>query len=523
MPSIPVPSGTTRRATLQAAAATVLSSSWIRTARADESGTLTVALSNNPVTCDPINMSSHDTMILSQTIWENLVEFDITGNLRPQLAKALPEISKDSLVYTFDLRDDVQFQNGTPLTSEDVKYSIEYTIDPANKASRGPIFSRLSHVETDGPYRLHVHLKEPFSPWTKFLTKHMGVWPKDSRAKLGDDYFRLTPKGVGTGPGIFEEWRPNDYVSFVRNPNYWRKGLPHWDRLVVKVVPEDATRVAYLLGGQADIIGAPPPREFSRLKTRKGILGEALATYGGWTVIFQNCSRPPFNDIEFRRAMKHAIDRQTIAEKIYFGLVEPSAIPAPRSGWWYDKQADEMSAYNLDKARAHLAKSAYPNGTEIDLDLSAEPYLLDAKDAAVFIQAELAKLNIKVNLRMMPNSILTQKVVGSGDYQAAVANFMSPGEPTYFLMTNFTANSFMSKVSGNTVDPDVVAALKIIFAENDQEKLKPVYANLLRSMADTSYYTWIGYFAAANLWRDRVKNFKPSRGLTINVHDVAVS
>jgi ABC-type transport system substrate-binding protein len=90
-------------------------------------------------------------------------------------------------------------------------------------------------------------------------------------------------------------------------------------------------------------------------------------------------------------------------------------------------------------------------------------------------------------------------------------------------MTNFTPNSFMSKVSGNTVDPDVVAALKIAFAETDREKLKPVYAQLMRSMADSSYYTWIGYFAAANLWRDRVKNFKPSRGLTINVHDVAMS
>src|SRR6202790_2656982 len=124
----------TRRATLHLAAAAVLSSAWVRNARADETGTLTVALSNNPVTCDPINMSSHDSMILSQTIYENLVEFDITGTLRPQLAKALPEVSKDSLIYTFDLRDDVVFQDGTPLTSEDVKYSIEYTIDPANKA-----------------------------------------------------------------------------------------------------------------------------------------------------------------------------------------------------------------------------------------------------------------------------------------------------------------------------------------------------------------------------------------------------
>lgn len=512
-------SALTRRSTLQAAAAAVLSSAWV-TARGDETGTLTVALSNNPVTCDPINMASHDTQILSQTIFENLVEYDITGTLRPQLAKALPTISADSLVYTFDLREDVLFQDGTPMTSEDVKYSIEYTINPANKATRGPIFYRLSHVETDGPHRVHVHLKEPFAPWTAFLTKFMGIWPKDSREKLGNDYFRSTPKNVGTGPGIFEEWRANDYVSFRRNPNYWQKGLPHWERLVVKVVPEDASRVAYLLGSQADIIGAPPPRDFARLKSRKGIQGESLATFGGWTVMFQNCSRPPFNDLEFRRAVRHAVDRKTIAEKIYFGLVEPSAIPAPASGWWYDKQADEMSAYNLDKARAHLAKSAYPNGTEFDLDLPAEAYLLDAKDMAVFIQAELAKLNIKANLRMAPFAIAQGRIMG-GDYQAGLANFMSPGEPTYFLMAAFTANNFMSKVS-NVVDPDVVAALKIAFAETDQEKLKPVYAKLMRSMAESSYFTWIGYFAAANLWRDRVKNFKVSRGLTINVHDVAL-
>ncbi|MEA2738745.1 MAG: peptide/nickel transport system substrate-binding protein [Acetobacteraceae bacterium] len=514
--------GLTRRSALHAGAAAVLSSSWVRTARADETGTLTVALSNNPVTCDPINMSSHDTEILSQTIWENLVEYDIEGNLKPQLAKALPEISADALIYTFDLRDDVLFSDGTPLTSEDVKYSIEYTIDPANKASRGPIFNRLSHVETEGPHRLHVHLKEPFSPWTAFLTKFMGVWPKGSREKFGNDYFRSTPKDVGTGPGIFEEWKPNDYVSFRRNPHYWQKGMPHWDRLVVKVVPEDATRVAFLLSGQADIIGAPPPREFNRLKSRKGIQGEAVPTFGGWTVLFQNPTRPPFDDIEFRKCIQHAVDRKTIAEKIYYGLVEPSGIPAPASSWWYDKAADDMTAYNLDLAKAHLAKSRYPNGTEFDLDLNAEPYLLDAKDAAVFLQAELAKLNIKVNLKVASFPIVQAHIMG-GDYTAGLANFMSPGEATYFLMASFTAGSFMSKVSGNTVDPEVVAALKIAFAENDREKLKPVYANLMKHMAETSYFTWIGYFAAANLWRDRVKNFKPSRGLTINVHDASLS
>ena len=124
----------TRRATLGAGAAAILSSAWIRTAEADAGGTLTVALSNNPVTCDPINMSSHDAMILSQTIYDNLVEFDVDGVLKPQLARTLPSISKDNLVYTFDLREDVLFQDGKPMTSEDVKYSFEYMLDPANKA-----------------------------------------------------------------------------------------------------------------------------------------------------------------------------------------------------------------------------------------------------------------------------------------------------------------------------------------------------------------------------------------------------
>jgi peptide/nickel transport system substrate-binding protein len=238
--------------------------------------------------------------------------------------------------------------------------------------------------------------------------------------------------------------------------------------------------------------------------------------------MIQNTSRPPFDDVEFRRAVALATDRKTIADRIYYGLVEPSGIPAPASGWWYDKQADDMLAFDMEKAKAHLARSRHADGASFDLDLSSDPYLLDTKDAAVFIQAQLAKLNIKVNLRMSQSQIVLTKV-NTGEHTAALVNYMSPGEPTYFLMANFTANSFMSKASGGIQDPQVLAALKIAFSETDQARLKPVYADLMRHMADTSYYTWIGYFAAANLWRDRVQNFRPSRGLTINVHDVTLT
>ena len=258
-----------------------------------------------------------------------------------------------------------------------MKYSFEYMLDPKNKASRRPIFDRLSHVEIDSPHRLRVILKEPYSPWVYFLTKHMGIWPKGSREALGDDYFRLNPKGVGTGPGIFEEWKPNDYVSLVRNPNYWQKGKPGWDRLVVKFVPEDASRVAYLLSGQIDLMGAPPPRDFADLKKRSGVDGDTRGTFGGWSVLLLNSKRPPFDDVNFRRALSHAVDRETITKRIFYGLVEKSAIPAPASSWWFNPEADKSLAYDLDKAKHYLKKSKYAEGASFELMSSSVPYLLD--------------------------------------------------------------------------------------------------------------------------------------------------
>jgi peptide/nickel transport system substrate-binding protein len=133
----------------------------------------------------------------------------------------------------------------------------------------------------------------------------------------------------------------------------------------------------------------------------------------------------------------------------------------------------------------------------------------------------LAKIGITVSLRSVDNAVI-QTAFSRGEFAAMYRNIMSPSEPTYFITQAFTPNQYMSKVSGYT-NPKIDAMLKIVFAESDQEQLKPVFADLMRLLADESPFVWIGYFNATNLWRDRVKNFKPSRGLTINVNDVSLS
>ena len=489
-------------------------------AQPNQGKTLSISLPNNPVTIDPINQLNHDSMVLGQTVFENLVEYGIDGVLRPQLAKALPTVSADRKTYTFELRDDVSFQNGQKLTAEDVKYSFDYLLNPDNKASRRGIFTRIAKVTVLSPTKVQFDLTEPYHPWLYFLTKYMGIFPAGSREKHGGDYFKSGPVGVGTGPGIFEEWRANDYISFKKNPNYWQKGLPAWDRLVVRLIPEDSVRVAYLMTGQVDIISAPPPREFNRLKTFAGISGASQPTLGGWFAMLTNNAKPPFDDVNFRKAVSCAIDRQSISDKVYYGLLEPSGLPAPPRGWWFDKASSDSVSFNIDKAKEFLAKSKYPTGASFDLVIPAEAYLLDVKDAALVVQSQLAKIGIKLNLQVAEFNVLIQQVI-RGDHTAALMIVMSPGEPTYLIQTTMTQGQVLTKSTGYQ-NPKLDDLLRRVFAEDDEAKLKPIYVEMQQLLAADVPSILLGFVHASNLWRQNVKNFKPSMGLTMGVRDVQV-
>ena len=105
--------------------------------------TLTIALPNNPTTLDPIQISNHDSMAVSNVVFENLLEVDLDGNVGPSLAHKMPEISDDQTIFKFDLRDDVVFHDGSRFSAEDVKYSYEYMLDPKNKSARRTLFSPI--------------------------------------------------------------------------------------------------------------------------------------------------------------------------------------------------------------------------------------------------------------------------------------------------------------------------------------------------------------------------------------------
>lgn len=479
---------------------------------------LTIALPNNPSTFDPVNQANHDAMVISQCVFENLIEVDVDGKLVPKLATKLPTISEDRLVYTLDLRDDVTFQNGAKFTAEDVKYSFDYLLNPDNKALRKPLFDRIKNIVAESPTRIRFELREPYRPWLFYLTKYMGIFPKGSREQHDANYFKSNPFGVGTGPGVFVEWKQNDYITLKKNPHYWRKGVPDWDRLVVRIIPEDSTRVAYLMTGDLDIIGAPPPKDFVRLRSGPNVKGDAKLALGGWFFLMLNNKTPPFDDVNVRKAMSHAIDRASIAKNIYYGLVEPAGIPAPPGSWWFNAEADASNGFDLEKAKAYLQKSKVPNGFEFDMLVPSQPYLLDVKDAALAIQAQLAKLNIRANQKLMEQGVLLQQL-RLGNHVSALQVWMSPGEPTFMIDLIYGKDNTFTKSAGYE-NATVLQAIRDSYHQTEEKELKPIFARMLKQLADDSPHIWMGFVQATNLWRDNIADFKVNQGLTMRVQDV---
>lgn len=489
-------------------------------AQPNDGKTLVITLPTNPITIDPINQLSHDVMVLGQTVFENLIEYDVDGNLVPQLAEAMPEVSEDQLSFTFKLRPNVKFHNGKPLTAEDVAYSFNYMLDPENKAARRNVFSRLKGAEAIDEHTVRIDMNEPYSPWLCFMSKYMGIFPVGSREEHGGDYFRLSPKGVGTGVGIFEEWIPDTSVTFLRNPEYWREGLPAWEKLVVKVVPDTSSRLALLQSGEVDIVSAVPPQDYERLKAMDGIDGDIRPTTAAWLALFPNNAKAPFDDVKFRQAISFALDRALLASEVYQGYLDPTAVAAPPKSWWYNDTLDAGLAYDLEKAKALLAESKYPTGASFELQTATNPYMLETNDCALFIQALLAEIGVNVTIVPVEFNVLISGVI-KGEHMASVMIFASPGEPTYAIQGVLTAGQ---TVAGgvNYANTAVAELLSKAFATTDRDVQLPIYHEIQKVIAEDMPVITLGFASASGLWRDRVKNYKLSQGITMNVTQVSV-
>lgn len=351
---------------------------------------------------DP-HMSTTDPDIkVSFNIFDNLLDRDQSLKLIPALATEWKSL--DDLTWQFKLRQGVKFQNGDPFNAKDVKFSLDRTGpngDP--KAVTRAAFTSLDRVDIVDDYTVNVVTKFPDALMPDRLAFYGGqIIPKSYFDKVGADEFNAKP--VGTGPLKFVEWVKDDHLTLEANKEWWG-GKLGVERVIVKPMPESASRVAALLKGEADIITQLPPDDVDRVN--KSANAAALGVpYAGLYTIATVYNKPfPLNNNYFHQAMSLAIDRQSIQKDLFRGRgVVPSGI-YPQGDSAYDSSLPPME-YNPAKAKEMLQKAGY-KGEEIIFQ-TTQGFMLNDKPMAEAIVTMFKDVGINAKIEVFEYSVRAQ-------------------------------------------------------------------------------------------------------------------
>lgn len=261
-----------------------------------EGGNLTFALATSPDTLDPHRSGLAVAVRAIRTIYDNLVVQLPDGSIKPWLAKEW-SVSKDGKSYTFKLREDVKFHDGTPFNAEAVKYNLDRVIDPATKAANSLALIRpYSSSEVIDEYTIKVNLNAPSQAFLGNLSQALlGIVSPTAAKKYGD---QLGKNPVGTGPYTFVKWDGNADIVVAKNKDYnWgpetveNKGVPHIDTITFMIVPEEATRIGSVQSKQVLAAETVPPQNIAALKSDPNQQLWQANTVGLPYTLFSICAR----------------------------------------------------------------------------------------------------------------------------------------------------------------------------------------------------------------------------------------
>jgi peptide/nickel transport system substrate-binding protein len=416
-----------------------------------------VSVGTEARTLDPHFCIDGNTSRMIMQIYEGLVGFDTDGKIVGVLAKEW-KCADDGVSWTFQLRDDVDFQNGTHFTAEAVKYSFERFMDPEVGSPRRSIaLEMIKEITVVDDYELLITTTSPIGDFLQNLASYnFTVMSPVHVEKYGKD---ISENPCGTGPLALKSWDHGTSMTFERFENYYGE-LAYPKEVKVVIVAEDATRVMLLESGDADIITDIPPIQVTRLQKNDSI---TLSLSNSYRIIYigMNLTNEILSNPLVRKAISYAIDKESIIKYVLGGVAAPapSAVPASLKGATTNV---ETYPYNPDKAKELLAEAGYPDGFSIKLYSSEGRYPMD-RQVCEAIQPMLAKVGIDAKITVMEWAAYTETLKAGKESELFLLGKNSPTGDVYYdlsltLRSGASANwTFYS----NPVVDDLLTKIKV--------------------------------------------------------------
>ena len=379
---------------------------------------LHVGIATEPWDLDPAIRTDTGSGYIIQNVYDPLIDLDQNNEPTTKFALCKAwEWQNDAKTIILHLRKGVKFHDGTDFTASDVKYNIEWQLDPENNAPNKGLLGPIEAVKIIDDYTLEVDFSAPYTAalqqWSRSLD---GIVPEGGHGKRSEEKgtsgivgTELSRHPVGTGPFKFVKWVSGSSITLEKFDGYWVPGVPVVNKVVFEFIGDPAAMEAALISGAVDIVDKIPFRDFASISKMPGI--ETKRVPGIQTeVIYINLDAPPFGisadqigdqkaidkAYNLRKFLFYAIDREEIKQKIFYGMATIQYGPWYPGSDWTSPKLKGMTLHDPELAKQYLAKAGYPNG-----GLSFRMMATNVQwfvDVATVIQEQLRPYGVKVEV-----------------------------------------------------------------------------------------------------------------------------
>ena len=454
--------------------------------------------------------------VIGSKIMQSLVKYGYDFKPIPVLAESWT-ISPDGKTYTFKLQKNVRWHDGKPFTAKDVVFTTTELLKTHPLSRR--VFARVEKTTAPDDHTVVFELKAPYAAFmTAFDPSSIPIYP--AHLYEGTDYQKnpWNEKPIGTGPFKFAEWKKGSHIKLVRNDDYWKPGLPYLDAIYFHSIPDAAGRAIALEQGKVHFTswGNIEGYDVARLKALPSLemTTKGYEMIGVMMWLEFNYRKAPFNDVRFRKALAHAIDRKFIQQNIYYGLGKIPNGPFASVTKYYDAKVDTGWDFNPAKARQLLDEMGLkPDKDGIRLKTTLMPIAATYGEQFVRIGEYLkqALKDVGIDAPIVAVDAPTWiKRMGDWEYDLSVNFIGQYGDPELGVARSYISSNIQKGIPFNNMagysNPKVDELFAKGAVEMDEVKRAAIYSEMQKVMVDDAVFVWLLEFEYPHFINKKFKN-----------------
>lgn len=468
-------------------------------------GTIRVGITQEILNLDPHVATAFSSLQIMDLIYESLLRLNPrTLQIEPNLAQSWT-VSSDGLTYTFTLRRDATFSDGSTVDASDVKYTIDRILNPDTKSPQASFLAPVREVVVVNPFVVRFTLRQPTASLLSVLTGPLrGIVPVNFEDKVGDPKV----KALGSGPFVLAEFGPGS-VRLTRNDRYWRKDaagsrLPYADAVVYRVIPDAATLRAAVRAGEVDlIIGFGV--DITAARALQGAAGLRIMSTPdlAYSLVGINASKAPFNDVRVRQALSLGVDRAQLIQVVYGGRGTVGGPIPPTLEEWKPIQGARLPNYRRDVNRAkQLLQQA--GQASVAVKMMPIPTVPEAVQLAQVLKEQLAPAGFNVELEQVDFATFLARWRGS-NFDTFVSLNGGSVDPDIHLYRHIYSTGSTNVFKFNSRDIDQL--LDQARVTPDQARRVEMYGRVQRLIAEQVPFLFIAYADLFAVARTQVQGF----------------